>query len=68
MRTSESIRYLLTLLCPRDALPGVLHPDLGLQQKKDIELLERVQRRARKMIRGLSYKDRLKELALLALE
>jgi len=39
----------------------------GHQYRKDAELLEQVQRRARKMIKGLehlSYKERLRELDL----
>ena len=65
------LREVILPLCSHETLPDVLHPVLGLQHKKGIELLERVQRRSLKMIRRLEhlpYENRLRELELFSME
>ena len=59
------------LLCPLEAMSGVLCPNLVPQHKKDVELFDQVQRKVTKMVKGLkhlSYEEKLRELGLFSLE
>mgnify|MGYP001858969152 CR=1 FL=1 len=52
-------------------VPAMLHSDLGTQPKSNLDLLGWVQRRARRMTRGLEplyYEEGLRQLGLFSLE
>ena len=69
---SRSREAILPLSLPRSGLTWSTVHNSGLPRtKKDRDLLERVQRRATKMIKGLkhlSYEERLSKVGLFSLE
>ena len=69
MRPLLSVTYFLTVCKYTHTMYGV--QARGPQYRKDVELLEWVQGRATRMIRGLehlSYEERLRDLGLFSLE
>lgn len=59
------------LLCSGETQAAALHPALGAQHAKDMDLVKQVQMRFTKLVTGLeylSYEERLRQLSLFSLE
>jgi len=68
---ASRLREVILLLCSGETPPGALHAALKPSAQERHDLLERVQRRATKMVRGLEHlscQERLRELGLFSLE
>ncbi|KAJ7428684.1 hypothetical protein WISP_00992 [Willisornis vidua] len=71
IRNSVTSRTRHVILPIGEAVPGVLCPVLGPQFRKDIDVLEQVQRMGMELVKGLEHKsceEQLRELEVFSLE